>query len=110
MYLIRRVFKVKPGTARKAVKIIAQMGKVFEDAGQRSLSRVYMSGGSVPGPSNTIYMDWIEEQLLHPLRRGNKVPDDFVALRDQLRDEYLVDSYIEFYEMYAPRKRPNVNP
>ena len=103
MFLVRRVFKVKQGTARKAVKIVAQMGKVFEEAGQRSPTRIYMSGGTVPGPSNTIYMDWTEEQLLHPLRPGNKVPDEFIALRDQLRDEYLVDSYIEFYEMYAPR-------
>ena len=51
MFLVRRVFKVKQGTSRKAAEIITQMGKVYEEAGQRSRSTVYYSGGSVPGPA-----------------------------------------------------------
>ena len=58
MYLIRRVFRCKPGTARRAAEQITKIGKAYENAGQRSPIRVYTSGGTVPGPANTVYMDW----------------------------------------------------
>ena len=102
MYLVRRVFKVKPGTARKAAEIIAQIGKVFEEAGQRTSCRVYTSGGTVPGPANTVYMDWIEETLQSPYRDDNELPQDLTNLGPQLR-ELQEESYIEFYELQSPR-------
>ncbi len=101
MYLIRRVFKVKPGTTRSAAAIITQIGKLYEEEGQRSSVRVYMSGGTVPGPANTIYMDWIDETLRSPYRDGNKIPDGIAALGAQL-NELQEESYIEFYEMFEP--------
>lgn len=100
MFLVRRVFKVKPGTARQAGEIIAQMGKIYEKAGQRSPSRVYWSGGTVPGPANTVYMDWTEEALRSPYREGNVIPEELAALGAQLR-ELQEESYIEFYEMVS---------
>ena len=36
MYLVRRVFKIKPGTTFQAASLIHQMGKLYEEAGQRS--------------------------------------------------------------------------
>ncbi len=102
MYLIRRVFKVKPGTTRRAAEIITQIGKLYEEAGQRSPVRVYMSGGTVPGPANTIYMDWTEETLLSPYREGNQIPDGMAALGAQL-NELQEENYIEFYEIYSHR-------
>ena len=102
MYLVRRVFKVKAGTSRRAAEIIAQIGKQYEDEGQRSSVRVYTSGGTVPGPANTIYMDWTEETLSSPYREGNKIPDGIAALGAQL-SELQEESYIEFYELYRPR-------
>ena len=101
MYLLRRVFKVKPGTAREAAPLIARIGKVFEEAGQRSPTRVYMSGGTVPGPADTIYLEWTEEVLRPPFREGNVFPAGLEPLGKQLR-EYVEESYIEFYEMYVP--------
>ena len=80
MYLVRRVFKVKAGTSRRAAEIIAQIGKQYEEGGQRSSVRVYTSGGTVPGPANTIYMDWTDETLSSPYREGNKIPDGIAAL------------------------------
>ena len=103
MYLVRRVFKVKPGTARKAMAIIAQIGKLYEEAGQRTHSRVYRSGGAVPGPANTVYMDWTEETIHSPYRKGNKLPDGMSELSAQLR-KFQEESYIEFYEMLSPEK------
>ena len=101
MYLVRRVWKVKPGTSRRAAQLIAQIGKVYEDAGQRSPTRVYVSGGTVPGPANTVYMDWTEEVLQSPYREDNIIPEELRKIGPELR-ELQEESYIEFYEMYSP--------
>ena len=102
MYLVRRVFKVKPGTARRAAGIVAEIGSAFERAGQRTPCRVYTSGGTVPGPANTIYMDWTEEVLQSPYREGNEIPGEINELGAQLR-EVQEESHIEFYELFSPR-------
>ena len=100
MYLVRRVFKVKPGNARRAAEIIAQMGKLYEEAGQRTPCTVYTSGGTVPGPANTVYMDWTEETLQSPYRDGNEIPQGIRDLGPQLR-EVQEESYVEFYELHS---------
>ena len=97
MYLIRRVFKVKPGTTRKAAQIIAQIGKSYEKIG-RPPTRVYWSGYTVPGPANTVYMDWTEETLHSPFDSEAKYPEELGTVYSQLR-ELQEESYIEFYEM-----------
>ena len=103
MYLVRRVFRVKPGTARKAAQVIALIGKAYEQAGMRSPSRVYVSGGSVPGPANTVYMDWTEEALMSPYREGLTEPEAVAALYPQL-SQVQEESYIEFFEMVEAPK------
>ena len=102
MYLIRRVYKVKPGTTRKAAELIHQIGKRYEEAGQRSPVRVYWSGSTMPGPSNTVYMDWVQEKIESPYRQDQERPD-MSYLGEQLR-ELQEESYIEFYEMHVPPK------
>ena len=97
MHLIRRVFKIKPGTTPEAAKIIAEIGKAYENAG-RTQTRVYWSGYTVPGPANTVYMDWTEETLRSPFDPDAKVPEDIRALYNQL-SKLREDSSIEFYEM-----------
>lgn len=101
MYIVRRVYKVKPGTYRKAAELLTQIAKKYEDAGQRTQSRIYWSGGTVPGPKDTVYMDWAEEQLRSPYRTGNIIPN-FGDLTTQLR-EIQEESHIEFYEMFSPK-------
>ena len=100
MYLVRRVFKVKPRSTRKAAALVARVGKIFEEAGQRSSTRVYMSGGTVPGPANTVYMDWTEEALRSPYRPGNEMPEELGPVAGELW-ELIEESHIEFYEMYT---------
>ena len=98
MYLIRRVFKIKPGAIPEAAKIIAEIGKAYENEG-RTQTRVYWSGYTVPGPANTVYMDWTEETLRSPFDPDAKEPEDIGgALYNQL-DKLQEDSSIEFYEM-----------
>ena len=100
MFLVRRVVKVKKGTARRAADVLTQIGKVYEEAGQRTPSRVYISGSTVPGPNDTVYMDWIEESLRSAYRADNPAPEGQNDLFRQL-GEYQEESYIEFYELYS---------
>ena len=102
MYLIRRVFTCRPRTARRAAEVISKIGKAYESAGQRSPIRVYTSGGTVPGPADTVYMDWVAEVIDSPLREGNLIPDEIRPLWQQAL-EFVEDSHIEFYEMFEPR-------
>ena len=97
MYLIRRVWNVKPRSTKQAAEIIDKIGKAYEDSGQRSETRVYWSGYTVPGPANKVYMDWVQETIDSPYREGSVSPDTG-DLGAQLR-ELTEDSYIEFYEM-----------
>ncbi|MBI3743738.1 MAG: hypothetical protein HY261_05550 [Chloroflexi bacterium] len=99
MYLIRRVYRVKPGTHRKAAALIAQMAQKYVDAGQRNPIRVYWSGGTVPGPQNHVYLDWVQEKIESPYRPGNKLPDGLAEIGGALR-EFQEESWVEFYEMY----------
>ena len=102
MYLIRRVFRCKPGTARRAAEQITKIGKAYENAGQRSPIRVYTSGGTVPGPANTVYMDWTAPVLESPYREGNPMPEEIMPVSQQM-NEFVEESYIEFYEMFEPQ-------
>ena len=103
MYLIRRVFTCKPRTARRAEELITKIGKAYENAGQRSSIRVYTSGGTVPGPADTVYMDWEAQVIESPGREGNAIPEEIRPLAQQM-NEFVEDSYNEFYEMFEPRQ------
>jgi hypothetical protein len=100
MFVVRRIFKVKKGNARKAAELITQIGAGYQDAGQRTPSRVYTSGGSVPGPADTVYMEWVEESLRSAYRENNPVPAGNSELYAKLR-ELQEESSIEFYELYS---------
>ena len=97
MYIIRRVFKVKPGTTYKAAQLISQIAKAYEKIG-RSTTRVYWSGYTVPGVSNPVYIDWTEETLGSPFAETATTPEGLGSLYAQLR-ELQEESSIEFYEM-----------
>ena len=100
MFLVRRVFKVKRGTARQAAQVLTEIGNMYQEAGQRSSSRVYFSGSTTPGPADTVYMEWIEEALRSPYRDDNPAPPAQNELYHRL-NEFQEDSWIEFYELYS---------
>ena len=100
MFLLRRTFKIREGRARDAAELITKIGKAYESLGQRNESRVYLSGSTVPGPADTVYMDWTEETLMSAYRDGNATPDSLRKLFDELKD-LQVGTSIEFFEMYS---------
>ena len=102
MYLIRRVWEVKPREARRAATIAASIGKAYEDAGQRSNVTVYFNGGTVPGEKDRVYMEWTADVIDSPYRGDNEFPD-FGDLGARMR-ELTTGSRIEFYEVLTPDK------
>ena len=104
MYVITRVWETKPREARKAATIAADIGKLYEKAGQRSESTVFFNGGSLPGEEDRIYMQWTAEIIDSPYGQDDN-PSIPVAreLGVKLR-ELTEGSWIEFYELMTPAK------
>lgn len=108
MYLVRRVWRTKPGQARMAATLVDAMGSDYEKTGKRSASRVYFNSGTLPGDTNRVYMEWTEETIASPYR------PDVVASSDAAKSFYsklrevTEDSWIELYEMMTPDKQMDI--
>lgn len=103
MYVVRRVWTVKPGEARRAATIVDAIGRLYEEVGKRSQSRVYFNSGTVPGEKNLVYMEWIEDRIESPYRDGQVTVEATAELGARLRD-IAIESRIEFYELMTPEK------
>ena len=103
MYLIRRVWKVKPGTPRKAAALLAKIAAAYREAGQREEARIYFNGGTCPGEIDRVYMEWTAPSLESPYRAENRIPDAVRKWGAQMR-ELAEESRIEFYELLTPEK------
>lgn len=100
MFLIRRSFKIQQGKAREAAEIITQIGRGYQSLDQRRPIRVYLSGTTVPGPADTVYMEWTEEALMSAYREGNEAPEWLLDLFRKL-EKVQISTEIEFFEMYS---------
>ena len=89
MYVIRRVYKVKPGQTKKAAELIYKIGSRFTEAGQRDQVRVYWSGYTMPGPPNTVYMEWTQEKIESPYREGTSHPEWTTSIRSSGRSKRI---------------------
>lgn len=103
MYVIRRVWEVEPSNARLAATIAAEIGKRYENAGQRDPVRVYFNGSTVPGERGRVYMEWTAEVIESPYRGDNVFPPDPRELGKHMR-EVAGQSWIEFYELLTEDK------
>jgi hypothetical protein len=106
MYVIRRVYEVKPGTARRVATLVKRQGDAYWDAGQRSEVRVYFNGGTVPGDNNRVYMEWTDKTIDSPYREGAGSPEAAREFSAEIR-EHVVSQRIEFFEMMVPGKMQN---
>ena len=102
-YVIRRVFIVKPGAARKVATNLKKQAEEYEKAGQRTPTRIYFNGGTLPGETNRVYMEWTADVIDSPYREGNVIPQ---SARDAgAKNAGLIESnHIEFYELLTPAK------
>lgn len=102
MYLIRRIYTVEPGMARKAASLIDRIGKAYEEAGTRSSSTVYFNSGTTPGERNVVVMEWTDETLRTPYR-DDRVRIDLGDIAEDL-SAIAMSSEIEFWELMTDEK------
>jgi len=103
MFLIRRIYKTKPGEARKVATLGHKACTLLEEAGQRRESRVYFNGGTTPGERNLVVLEWIDESIKSVFRGENEFPEDALTFARQIGP--LVDeTWIEFSELLTPDK------
>jgi len=103
MYLIRRIYTVKPGEARRAATLIDQLGKAYAEAGTRSESRVYFNSGTTPGEKHRVVMEWTDDSLQTPYRTDRTRVEGLDEVGAQLR-EIAIESEIEFWELMTDDK------
>ena len=103
MYLLRRIFKTKPGAARRVASLLQKQAQIYHDAGQRSEFKVYFNGATVPGETDVVVLEWTDEALMSPMRAGHSLPPAALEMGAQIRP--LVESNrIEFMELMTPDK------
>jgi isochorismate hydrolase len=104
MYLVRRIYTVKPGEARRAATLIDAIGAAYEEAGTRGPSTVYFNSGTTPGEKDRVVMEWKDEALMSPYREDRIRVEGLEDVAAQLR-EISLGSEIEFWELMTDEKR-----
>ena len=59
MYLIRRIYKTKPGESRKVASLVHKQATIYKEAGHRPEFRVSFNGYTLPGEPNVVFLEWI---------------------------------------------------
>jgi hypothetical protein len=83
--------------------LVKQQGDAYTANGQRSEVRVYFNGGTVPGDTNRVYLEWTEDVIDTPYRDGASSPQEARDLGAKYRDD-VISNHIEFYELMTPEK------
>lgn len=103
MFVIRRVYEVKPGMARRYATVMRRVADAYEASGQRSDVSVYYNDSMVPGQTNRVYIQWTADVIESQFREGNVVPEA-VTQAALPGDHMVLETWIEFYEMMIPSK------
>ena len=107
MYLLRRIFKCKPGQARRVASLVQRQAQAFEEAGQRSECRVYFNGATTPGEQDIVVLEWTDEALRSTYRAGIQLPQAVREFGGQVA-ELTEGSRIEVMELMTPDKMLDV--
>ncbi len=103
MYLIRRVYKTKPGEARRVASLVHKQVQIYHDAGHRGEFRVAFNGYTLPGDQDIVVLEWTDEAIMSPMRGGNDIPREALQVGAQAR-EFIESQRIEFLELLTPDK------
>lgn len=102
MFLVRRIYTVQPGQARKAATYLDRLGKAYEEAGTRGPSTIYFNSGTTPGDKDTVVMAWTDPELKSAYRE-DRVRIDTSDIMEGF-SEIAISSRIEFWEMMTDEK------
>ena len=103
MYLLRRIWKCKPGEARRVASLVQKQAQIYHEAGQRSEFRVYFNGYTTPTDPDTVVLEWTDEALMSPMRGGHQLPQDALAVGAQVR-ELTEGNRLEIMELMTPTR------
>jgi hypothetical protein len=103
VFLVRRIYSVHPGQARKAATYLDKLGKAYEEAGTRGPSTIYFNSGTTPGDKDTVIMAWTDPEL-RSAYRDDRVRIDTSDIMEGFSD-IAIGSEIEFWEMMTDEKR-----
>ncbi len=103
MFVIRRVYQVKPGMARRYATVLRRVADAYEASGQRTTTQVYYNDTMVPGDTHRVYIQWVTDTIESQFREGNVVP---AAVTETALpgDHMVLDTWIEFYELMTSSK------
>ena len=107
MYLLRRIFKCKPGEARRVASLVQKQAEAFEEAGQRNNCRVYFNGFTTPTDPDTVVLEWTDEALRSTFRADNQLPPAVRQFGGQV-GELIESNRIEIMELMTPDKMLDV--
>ena len=107
MYLLRRIFKCKPGEARRVASLVQKQAHAFEEAGQRSSCRVYFNGLTTPSETDTVVLEWTDEALRSTMREGHQLPPAVRTIGGQIA-ALTESNRIEIMELMTPDKMLDV--
>jgi hypothetical protein len=103
MYLIRRIYKTKPGQARKVASLVHKQAQIYRDAGQRPEFKVYFNGYTMPGEQDVVCLEWAEETIQSPMREGNDLPEEALLVGQEVR-KLIEGQRLEFFELLTEYK------
>jgi hypothetical protein len=107
MYLLRRIWKCKPGEARRVASLVQRQAQLYHDTGHRSEFRVYFNGYTTPSEPDMVVLEWTDEALMSPMRAGHQLPQAALAVGAQVR-EFTESNRIEIMELMTPDKMLDV--
>ena len=103
MYHVRRVYKTKPGDARRVAILVHKQVQIYHDAGHREEFRVAYNAGTCPGERDVVVLEWETAAFQSPSRDGNVRPLDGIEAGNAFKP-YIEDTHIEFWELLTPGK------
>ena len=107
MYLLRRIWKCKPGEARRVATLVRKQADAFEEAGQRSPCQVYFNGFTTPAEQDVVVLEWTDEALRSTFRAEVQLPQAVRDIGAQVAP--LIESNrIEIMELMTPDKMLDV--
>ena len=103
MYLVRRIFKTKPGEARRVATLVHKQVQLYHDAGHREEFRVAYNDRTCPGEQNVVILEWATDAFQSPYREGNEMPSEAMQAGAAFQP-YIEGTHIEFVELLTPGK------
>ena len=103
MFHLRRIFKTKPGMARKVATLAYQEAQISRDAGQRTDFSVYFNGGTTPAEKDSVVLEWTDASIQSIYRESNDIPEGALQVGREI-SELTIDHELEINELLTPDK------